>query len=107
MPLDGIKDSIPYTILEISDDGRVGIEEKRVPFDKASYINSIKLSDQYKQARVWSELIIEELATSREQLYFFLASVKEYAEKIGDERRPYALDTWEKAFENWEQNIFN
>ena len=104
LPLDGKKDSMPYTILEITDDGKVSIEEKRVPFDKASYINSLRQSDQYKQARVWTELIIEELSTCRERLYFFLAFVKEYAEKIGDERRPYALDTWEKAYEAYVLN---
>ena len=101
LPLDGIKDSIPYTILEITDEGHVNIEEKRLPFDKASYINFIKQTTQYKEAKVWTEVIIKELSTACEQLYFFLSSVEQYAKKIGDDRRPYALDTWEKAFEKW------
>ena len=33
LPLDGIKDSVPYTVLEIGDDGSVDIEEKRIAFD--------------------------------------------------------------------------
>ena len=104
LPLDVKKDSMPYTILEITDDGKVSIEEKRVPFDKASYINSIRQTDQYDKARVWTELIIEELSTCRERLHFFLAFVEEYAKKLGDERRPYALDTWEKAYEAYVLN---
>ena len=56
---------------------------------------------QYKEAKVWTEVIIKELSTACEQLYFFLSSVEQYAKKIGDDRRPYALDTWEKAFEKW------
>ncbi len=101
LPLDGIKNSIPYTILKITDNAQVNIEQKRLPFDKASYINSIKQTTQYEQAKIWTEVIIEELSTAREQLYFFLSSVEQYAKKIGDGRRPYALDTWEKAYEEW------
>lgn len=101
LPLDGKKDSIPYTILEITDDGQIFVEEKRIPFDKASYINTIKQTDQYSQARVWTEVIIQELSLATEQLYFFLSFVEQYAKKIGDDRRPYAVDTWEKAFEEW------
>ena len=101
LPLDGVKDSIPYTILEITDGGQVSIEEKRLPFDKDSYINSIKQTTQYKEAKVWTEVIIKELSTACEQLYFFLSSVEQYAKMIDDERRPYVVDTWEKAFEEW------
>ena len=105
LPLDGIKDSIPYTILEITDNDQVKIEEKRLPFDKAAYINKIKQTSQYKEAKVWTEVIIKELATAREQLYFFLSFVEQYAKSTGDERRPYAVDTWEKAFEKWKKKI--
>lgn len=40
LPLDGIRDVVPYTVLEITEDGLVKIEEKRVPFDKAAYIRA-------------------------------------------------------------------
>ena len=46
-------------------------------------------------------MIERELAFAREHMYFFLGFVKQYAEGIGDERRPYAPDTWEKAYEIW------
>ena len=101
LPLDGIKNSMPYTILEISDNGQVSVEERRIPFDKNAYISEIKKTSQFKEANVWTKVIIQELFTSTEQLYFFLSFVEEYAKRTGDERRPYALDTWEKAYEEW------
>lgn len=101
LPLDGIRDSIPYTILEITEDGRVRIEERRLPFDKAAYIGMLQQTAQYREARVWTSVIMRELATVREHMFFFLSFVKEYALSIGDERRPYAVDTWERAYAIW------
>ena len=103
LPLDGVRDIVPYTVLEITGDGRVRIEEKRVPFDKATYIHAFMQTGQYREANVWSRVIMRELATAREHVFFFLSFTEQYAKEIGDDRRPYALDTWEKAFELWEQ----
>ena len=94
LPLDGIRDVVPYTVLEITEDGLVKIEEKRVPFDKAAYIRAFMQTGQYREAN---------LATAREHVCFFLSFAEQYAKDIGDDRRPYAPDTWEKAFEIWEQ----
>ena len=82
-------------MLEITEDGRVRIEERRLPFDKAAYISMLTQTGQYREAGVWTRVIMRELATAREHMYYFLAFVKEYALSIGDERRPYAVDTWE------------
>ena len=101
LPLDGIRDSIPYTMLEITEDGQVRIEERRLPFDKAAYISMLTQTGQYREAGVWTRVIMRELATACEHIHFFLSFVKEYALSIGDERRPYAVDTWEKAYEIW------
>ena len=103
LPLDGIRDVIPYTVLEITEDGQVKIEEKRLPFDKASYIRAVMRTGQYREANVWSRVIIRELEKAREHIYFFLAFAEQYAKEIGDDRRPYAVDTWEKAFEIWDR----
>ena len=107
LPLDGIRNSIPYTILEISDNGHVTIEEKRLPFSMEDYIDILKKSDQYEKANVWTKIIIKELNSGFEHLYFFLRYVEEYADKIGDTRRPFAVDTWEKAYELWEKEYCN
>ena len=102
LPLDGIRNSVPYTVLEISETGQVTLEEKRVPFDKDNYINEVMQTSQYREANVWSRVIFREQATALEHMYFFLAFAERYAKESGDERRPYALDTWESAFEKWE-----
>lgn len=107
LPLDGIKNSIPYTILEISDNGQVEIEEKRLPFSMDDYLDKLRNSDQYEKANVWTKIIIKELNTGFEHLYFFLRYVEEYANKICDTRRPFAVDTWEKAYELWEEEYCN
>ena len=101
IPLDGIRNSIPYTVLEISEEGWVKIEEKRIPFDKAALIRSVMRTELFREAGVWTRVIMRELATATEHIHFFLAFVKQYAGEIGDDRRPYAADTWEKAYEIW------
>ncbi len=103
LPLDGIRNSIPYTILEISEDGQVTIEEKRLSFPMEEYTDILRKSDQYEEAKVWTKIIIKELRSGLEHLYFFLRYVEEYAEKTEDNRRPFAVDTWEKAYELWEE----
>lgn len=106
LPLDCITEGIPYSILDISDSGMVIVDEKRIPFDMDTYINTLKNSDQFQKATVWSKIIIEELRSSREHLFFFLKFVEQYAEKIGDTRRPFAVDTWENAYQLWEISHF-
>lgn len=102
LPLDCVK-GIPYTLINISTTGEVTVEERRVPFDIEKHIRLLMQSEQYQMANVWSKVIMKELRTGREHLTFFLQFVNAYAEKIGDERRPFAVDTWEKAFEQWSQ----
>ena len=101
LPLDGIRDSVPYTVLEITEAGQVNVEEKRVPFDKAAYISAFMRTGQFREANVWSRVILRELAAATEHVHFFLAFAERYAREKGDERRPYAPDTWESAYELW------
>ncbi|MBR3081464.1 MAG: metallophosphoesterase family protein [Clostridiales bacterium] len=105
LPLDGLKDSVPYTILEIADDGEVTVEEIRVPFDKAKYIEKVKGTSQFREANIWTLVIFRELSEATEQLHFFLKHVAQYAGQIGDDRRPFALDTWENAYESWAKSV--
>ena len=105
LPLDGIQNSVPYTLMEITDAGDVIIEEKRIPFDKDKYIRDVMQTTQYSEANVWSRVILKEQATALEHMYFFLKFVEQYAKELGDERRPYALDTWENAFRIWDRKM--
>ena len=101
LPLDGRQDCVPYTVLEITEDGQVRIEEQLLPFDKAAYIGTVKKSRMYREANIWSRVILRELAFAREHVYYFLRFAEQFAKEIGDERRPYAVDTWERAYEAW------
>lgn len=104
LPLDGVIGSIPYTILDISDTGSFIVEERRIPFDMEEYIDVLIKSEQFVKANVWSKIIIQELRTAREHLFYFLRFAEEYADIIDDKRRPFMLDTWEKAYELWLNN---
>ena len=105
LPLDCIDTGIPYTILDISNSDHLIVEERRVPFpfNMDEYIETIQKSEQYAKANVWSKVIIKELRTKREHLFFFLRFVEKYAAEIGDDRRPFSVSTWEKAYELWER----
>ena len=103
LPLDGRRDTVPYAVLEISDDGKVSVELRRVAFNMAEYISRIKETSQYREANVWTQVIFRELATATEYIDFFLAFTDQYARQKGDDRRPFALDTWEEAFDLWDK----
>ena len=103
MPLDCIRDGVPYTILNLSESGETAVEERRVDFGKEKYIESLMQSRQFEQVNVWSQIVIEELWTAREHLFFFLKYAEEYAAEIGDTRRPFSASTWERAFEQWKE----
>lgn len=103
LPLDAIEESIPYTILTVKKQGVVEAEEIRIPFPKLPYVEKLQAAAQYKEANVWSKVIIKELLTSREHLMYFLQFAEKYANGIGDDRRPFAAETWEGAYEAWEK----
>ncbi|MBR4965178.1 MAG: metallophosphoesterase family protein [Lachnospiraceae bacterium] len=105
LPLDGITGSFPYTILDISEDAHVSLEERRIPYDVDAYIKVLLESDQFVKANVWTKIIAQELKTGREHLFWFLQFAEKYAGEIGDTRRPFALDTWETAYEIWSKRI--
>jgi predicted phosphodiesterase len=106
LPLDCIKNTLPYTILSVNDVGEVLIEEQRVPFDMNRYVEKVKQTSQYTEASVWTKVIIKELLNAREHLVFFLKFAEEYANMIGDNIRPFTVDTWEKAYAEWENKGF-
>lgn len=103
LPLDAIRDSIPYSILTIEEDGKTDLTEFRIPFSKERYVDELMKTTQYTEANVWSKVIIKEQMTAREHLTFFLQFVAEYADENGDYQRPFSVKTWEEAFEKWEK----
>ncbi|MBO4696012.1 MAG: HAD hydrolase family protein [Lachnospiraceae bacterium] len=105
LPLDCLAGTVPYVILEVSDDGKVSVDERRVTFDVKGYAESLTKSAQYEQAKVWTKVIMKEILTAREHLMPFLRFLEEYANRIGDSRRPFAVETWEKGYEIWNRTI--
>ncbi|MBO4748813.1 MAG: metallophosphoesterase family protein [Lachnospiraceae bacterium] len=101
LPLDGVVNSIPYAVLELTDDGAVSIEKCRIPYDTEQYIDALTHTTQFTQANVWSKVIIEELKSAKEHLTFFLQFANQYADEIGDPQRPFSVKTWEAAYDAW------
>lgn len=102
LPLDGVRDSVPYGLIEIHPDGTWSAQSLRIPFDMKAAARAVAESSQFTEANVWSRIIQRELTTALEHVTFFLRYAEEYAQSIGDPRRPYAVDTWEAAYRAWE-----
>ena len=100
LPLDCGAFGAAYSLLTI-EDGRVTVEERRLPMDAEVLITQAKSTGQYMAARVWTEIIFSEWRTVREKVYQFLHHCERYAASIGDDRRPFAKDTWEAAYAEW------
>ena len=100
LPLDCGEFGAVYSLLTI-EDGRVSVEERRIPYDAEELIMQAKSTGQYAAARVWTEIIFSEWRTVREKVYQFLHHCERYADQIGDARRPFAKSTWEAAYAEW------
>lgn len=101
LPLDGGAGTTPYALLEIRPDGTWHAESIRIPFDRAAACRAIRASSQFTEAHVWSQVVCRELETGLEHMTFFLQFMDAYARRIGDDRRPYAVDTWENGWRQW------
>ena len=77
------------------------MEERRIPYDVEALITQVKATEQYAEARIWSETIFAEWRTRREKVASLLWYAEEYATRIGDPRRPFAKDTWQAAYAEW------
>lgn len=100
-PLDCGECCAPYTLLTI-ENGQCTVTERRIPYDQEALIAQVKQSEQYAAARVWSELMFASWRTRREKAGSFIRYCVDYAKRIGDERWPFAKDTWEAAYDEWQ-----
>ncbi len=97
LPLDICEFGAAYSLLTI-ENGHISVEERRIPYDAEALFALAKTTGQYQAAPIWSEIIFSEWRSCREKVSFFLRHCEEYANAIGDARRPFAKDTWEAAF---------
>lgn len=105
LPLDGVRNTVPYGLIEIRPDGTWNAQSLRIPFDMKAAARAVEESTQFTEANVWSRIIQRELTTALEHVTFFLRFAEEYAQSIGDPRRPYGVDTWEAAYRAWEHPV--
>lgn len=101
LPVDCTHFGAPYTLLTVKN-GCCTVEERRVIYDAEMLIAQVKQTDQYRAARVWSEMIFSEWRTCREMAMYMLRYIEAYARRTGDDRRPYMPDTWEAGFAAWQ-----
>ncbi len=104
LPQDCEKFGAPYTLLTVEGE-YVSVEERRVRYHMNDLIEEVKKTSQYKEAYVWSEITFREWIHSRNYVDFFLGFAEEYANKIGDTRRPFAKKTWREAYDLWSGDI--
>lgn len=102
LPLDCEEFGASYTLLTV-EDRKAWVEERRIKYSLEELVAQVKASNQYKEARVWSEVIFKELQYCRDRIFMFLGFAERYANRIGDERRPFAKETWEAAYEEWKE----
>lgn len=101
IPLDCGAFGAAYSLLTI-ENGRIQVEERRIPYDAEALITQAKATEQYRAARIWSEIVFSELRTCREKVWQFLSHCERCAQRLGDPRRPFMQDTWEQAYAEWE-----
>ena len=81
-----------------------GLEEARGLFRVEVYAFCV-LDDRFRMLvgglDVKSRTVRRLVSTALEHMHFFLAFVEQYAKDIGDDVRPYSLETWESAFKLW------
>ena len=102
LPLDYGDAGAPYTLLTV-ERGKAEVEERRVKYDVERLIRDMARSTQYASARVFSEIVMQELRERREYLYFFLQFAEAYAMRMGDSARPFSKQTWEASYRMWRE----
>ena len=100
LPLDCGDFGAVYTLLTV-ESGICTVEERRIPYDAEQLIAQVKQSSQYAATRVWSDVIFEEWRACRERMIYFLRHTEQYAQAVGDPRRPFMAETWQQAWADW------
>jgi predicted phosphodiesterase len=106
MPLD-FNTKAPYTIIEPRKDGWI-IEERRVSYDINKTIEALKASELYKSAKIWSNIMIEQLQTGGDIIGHFLHYVDKVAYKFNFYSRPVSNEIWSYCAETFDMtNLFS
>lgn len=96
LPLDA-KTTAPYTILDINSNA-ITVEEHRVAYSIQNLVDEFKQSILYESAKGWSDIVIEELKSAKDEITFFFRYVRGV-----DKNQSWPIDNeiWDKAIECW------
>lgn len=100
MPLD-FNVKAPYTMIESRKDGWI-IEERRVGYDMEKTNEAIKASGLYQCARIWSNIMIEQLQTGGDIISHFLHYVDGVANEYRFDSRPVSNEIWNYCAETFD-----
>lgn len=101
LPLD-FDNRAAYTILEV-DGSTIGIQEKRIPYNIDDTIHYTMNSGLYDNARIWCEIVFDELLSGKDEITFFFRHVETTALSRNDKQRPYSNATWKAAAASWKK----
>jgi predicted phosphodiesterase len=99
MPLD-FDTRAPYTMLELTVNGW-RVEERRVPYDVDGVIKTLMSSVLYKNAEIWSRIMIKQLRTGRDYISRFLCHVEALAQEKSFPTRPVSNKIWREAADSF------
>lgn len=85
-----------YSILEDTELG-LKVEEKRVCYDIEQIINFAKLSETYKQGRIWCELVFLAMRTGEDYFADFFEIAESIAKNKNEFGSFFSNDTWNHA----------
>lgn len=83
----------PYTIIEDSGNGWT-VTERRVPYDVESAIKALASSELYKQAEIWSQIMIAQLRIGGDYISHYLRHVNVLAAEHGCPTNPVSNEMW-------------
>jgi predicted phosphodiesterase len=98
-PLD-FNTAAPYTIVDIEKSG-FKVTEKRVPYDVEAVIHETEQSELYRHARIWCELCILALRTSRDYYGLMFKTMDGIAAAKNETAFPRSNETYREAYEEF------
>jgi predicted phosphodiesterase len=100
VPLD-FDTTAPYTILELTPTG-YQITERRVKYDIAATIASMRESELATYAPFWNNLMIRHIQTATESIMPFLIYLQDTAKQQNKPSWPASNEIWDLAVNSWD-----
>jgi predicted phosphodiesterase len=95
MPCD-FNTSAPYAIIETIDHDWY-IEERRVAYDIEEVVRCLIKSELYRQAEIWSRIMIHSIRHAGDYIAFYLRHVEQIATERRYSHRPVSNEIWREA----------